>query len=84
VWVTLATDGTDVRLVVEDDGIGHAGARAGHYGLHTMRERAERIAADLEIGERQDGGTVVALRSRTAARTAKEGERDGDHRLARR
>ena len=83
-WVTLATDGTDVRLVVEDDGIGHAAARAGHYGLHTMRERAERIAADLEIGERQDGGTVVTLRSRTSVTTTKEEERDGDPRLARR
>ncbi|MDQ4052032.1 MAG: sensor histidine kinase [Actinomycetota bacterium] len=83
-WVTLTTDGTDVRLVVEDDGIGHAGAVPGHYGLHTMRERAERIAADLEIGERPDGGTVVALRSRTPVPTTKEAERDGDHRLARR
>jgi signal transduction histidine kinase len=83
-WVTLATDGADVRLVVEDDGIGHAGARAGHVGLHTMRERAERIGADLRIGERQDGGTVVALRSRAAAAFAEEGVRDGDHRLARR
>jgi signal transduction histidine kinase len=83
-WVTLATDGADVRLVVEDDGIGHARSRAGHVGLHTMRERAERIAAELRIGERQDGGTVVALRSRTSASTVKEGERDGDHRLARR
>jgi signal transduction histidine kinase len=83
-WVTLATDGADVRLVVEDDGIGHAGARAGHVGLHTMRERAARIAADLQIGERQDGGTVVTLRSQSSSTTVKERERDGDDRLARR
>jgi nitrate/nitrite-specific signal transduction histidine kinase len=49
-----------------------------------MRERAERIAADLQIGERQDGGTVVALRSRTSATAVKEGESDDNHRLARR
>jgi signal transduction histidine kinase len=83
-WITLRTDGADLRLVVEDDGIGRAAARPGHYGLHTMSERAERIDAQLDIGERPDGGTVVTLRRRRAPATAEEGERDGDHRLARR
>ncbi len=63
-WVSLSTDGTDVRLTVEDDGVGSAAPRPGHYGLHTMRERARRINADLEVGVRHDGGTVVTLQSR--------------------
>ena len=66
VWVSLTLNGPDVRLVVEDDGVGGASPRAGHFGLHTMRERAERIGADLEVGARHDGGTVVTLRSRPA------------------
>ena len=67
VWVSLTVNGTDVRLVVEDDGVGGRRPRTGHYGLHTMRERAERIDADLEVGTRHDGGTVVTLRSRRTA-----------------
>ena len=62
--MSLTVNGTDVWLVVEDDGVGGAKPRTGHYGLHTMRERAERINADLKIGGRRDGGTVVTLCSR--------------------
>jgi signal transduction histidine kinase len=83
VWVSLTTDGTDVRLVVEDDGVGGAAPRAGHYGLHTMQERAERIGAQLSLGTRPDGGTIVTIRSRTTALTPK-GTDHGPHRLARR
>lgn len=63
-WVTLTTDGASVRLEVADDGIGSATPRDRHYGLHTMRERAERVGADLAVREREGGGTVVALISR--------------------
>ncbi|KQZ67290.1 hypothetical protein ASD66_20205 [Nocardioides sp. Root151] len=63
-WVTLASDGKCVRLVIEDDGVGAAGARPGHYGMHTMRERAERIDANFTITPRPDGGTVVTVQSR--------------------
>jgi len=82
-WVRLTTHGRDVRLVVEDDGVGSAAPRAGHFGLHTMRERAERIHADLEIAGRPDGGTVVTLQTR-ASPSDREGSRDDDPRLARR
>ena len=81
-WVTLATDGSELRLTVADDGVGCARPRAGHFGLHTMRERAALVGAELSITERQDGGTVVALRTRTTAAT--EERSDDDHRLARR
>jgi len=83
VWVRLTANGNDVRLVVEDDGVGGAIPRAGHYGLHTMRERAERIDADLEVDARHDGGTVVTLRSRPTVTTTKGATRH-DQRLARR
>ena len=43
-----------LRLRVRDDGLGiDAGiaedGRAGHYGIHGMRERATRIGAELNI-----------------------------------
>ncbi|KQY64728.1 sensor histidine kinase [Nocardioides sp. Root140] len=82
-WVTLVSDGKCVRLVIEDDGVGAAGARPGHYGMHTMRERAERIDADLTITPRPDGGTVVTVQSRNTSTTT-EGSSDGHTRPAHR
>lgn len=61
-WVRLTTDAHQLLLVVEDDGIGNVAPREGHFGLCGMRERAERIGADLELGPRRDGGTIVRLR----------------------
>ncbi len=83
VWVRLTTDGCRVRLVVEDDGIGRVVPRPGHYGLHTMRERAELINADLDISPRADGGTVVTLQSRHQPSTQR-GDHHDNERLARR
>ena len=76
VWVSLTVNGTDVRLVVEDDGVGGAAPRTGHYGLHTMRERAERIGANLEVGARHDGGTVVTLCTRPTVTNPKGARHD--------
>jgi signal transduction histidine kinase len=72
-WVSLVTDGTSIMLVIEDDGVGSAAPRDGHYGLHTMRERAERINADLAVGPRRDGGTVVILESRLRSKATTKG-----------
>lgn len=63
VWVTLFTDGDDIHLTVADDGVGSAKPRGRHYGLQTMRERAEKIGAILTVEDRVGGGTVVSLRS---------------------
>lgn len=60
-WVTLVSDGQRLRLLVEDDGVGRAVPRPGHFGLQGMRERAERIGAELAIDARPDGGTAVTL-----------------------
>jgi signal transduction histidine kinase len=81
-WITLVAHGSDLRLVIEDDGVGGALPRPGHYGLRTMQQRSQHIGADLEVGPRPDGGTVVRLNSR-AARGATKGRRDDD-RLAHR
>jgi len=62
-WITFVTDGNALRLEVADDGRGGAVPRQSHYGLHTMRERAERLGAQILVHERPDGGTVVTVTS---------------------
>jgi signal transduction histidine kinase len=62
-WVTFAYDGTHLHLEVADDGVGNATPREQHWGLQTMRERAEGVGARLDVSPRSDGGTVVSLRS---------------------
>jgi signal transduction histidine kinase len=78
-WLTFESDGATLRLEIEDDGIGNAGPREHHWGLQTMRERAEGVGATLEIVPRQDGGTVVSLRS-PATITSEGGTAHGHHR----
>jgi signal transduction histidine kinase len=78
-WLTFESDGSTLRLDVEDDGVGNAGPREHHWGLQTMRERAEGVGARLEIGPRRDGGTVVSLRS-PATTTREGGTAHGHHR----
>jgi signal transduction histidine kinase len=78
-WLTFESDGMTLQLAVEDDGVGNAGPREHHWGLQTMRERAERVGARLEICSRPDGGTVVSLRS-PATVTPEGGTPHGHHR----
>lgn len=64
--VTVSTDpeaGT-LRAEVADDGRGfaigtQAGPREGHFGIHGMRERAERLGGRLVVASRPGGGTTV-------------------------
>lgn len=56
-----------MRILVRDDGRGIdsqvlQSGREGHWGLSGMRERTERIGAQLKIWSRIDGGTEVELR----------------------
>jgi two-component system sensor histidine kinase UhpB len=63
VRVSLASDASEVALVVRDDGIGidneHAAASSG--GIRGMRERAMLIGAKLELEALTAGGTEVRL-----------------------
>jgi signal transduction histidine kinase len=58
----------DFRLRVRDDGTGmasaaiEAGALPGHWGLPGMRERAQKIGAQLEFWSRPGAGTEIELR----------------------
>lgn len=81
-WVTLITDGSEVQMRIEDDGAGRVGPKDGHYGLHIMRERADKINADLTVGPREDGGTVVTLISRSLSHVG-ERQAHGHHSSAR-
>lgn len=82
-WVTLTQDAAGLRMCVEDDGAGGAAPRPGHYGLQGMRERAERVGARLEIGDRPGRGTTVTL-VRPSAPMSTRGADDDHQRLARR
>jgi len=66
VTVRLAVGPDEVRLDVEDDGRGFdtlapAGDGASrHFGLKTMRERAESLGGELRVESTIDGGTRLA------------------------
>jgi signal transduction histidine kinase len=67
-----------IRATVQDDGAGFSvgrqqGAEQGHFGLHGMRERAERLGGSLSIESEPGGGTTVSIEVR---------RRDYDHDLA--
>ena len=64
-WITLDFKADQVILMVRDDGVGLAAAKSPErkhgYGLGTMRERAQRIGARLEIESPDDGGTTIRV-----------------------
>lgn len=66
--VEIVYDSREFRLRICDDGRGidpvilEHGGRAGHWGLQGMRERAEKISAQLELRSRPGSGTEVELR----------------------
>ena len=57
------SDSGQVTVVVEDNGVGIASDREMmlHYGLPIMKERAEWLGGELEIGEPEKGGTQIKL-----------------------
>ena len=74
VTIRLERHGDRVRLEIEDDGVGFEdGDSADGVGIRSMRRRAKRVAADLEIVSEPGGGTRIRLdypvtRSRGGAR----------------
>jgi len=53
----------EIRLVIEDDGVGYASENGmpGHLGTGIMRERAVAIHADLSLDSKPGYGTQVTL-----------------------
>jgi len=63
-WLSVEPTLAGLEIRVEDDGVGPAAAggapgEPAHHGLAIMRERAQRLGADLSVGPRAGGGTVV-------------------------
>lgn len=67
VEVEITYDAKQFRLHVRDDGQGIAsaileqGGRPGHWGLQGMRERAQKLGGQLEVGSPPGAGTEVSL-----------------------
>jgi PAS domain S-box-containing protein len=61
--IVLRQAGRELKLSVEDDGVGFDPnlAPRGHLGLVGMRQRAERIGAELDIHKRPGGGSKVRV-----------------------
>jgi signal transduction histidine kinase len=65
--VTVKSDGRMVLVVVEDDGVGFDATeverRDGqHFGLETMRERAEGVGGTVEVDSEPGRGTRIVVR----------------------
>ncbi len=87
--VEIIYDSREFRLRIRDDGLGidaeilGKGARVNHWGLQGMRERAERIGAELEVWSRVGSGTEVQLTvpAATAYRSARMKPTDSQARI---
>jgi len=64
----VLSESGDIIFAVEDNGIGmpHNPEKQYHYGIYTMRERAQRLDGILTCENRSSGGTCVKLRLKSA------------------
>jgi len=59
---------SELRIRIRDDGVGidptilQQGHRAGHFGLPGMRERAQKVGAQLDVWSGTGSGTEVEVR----------------------
>ena len=65
-WVRFEADAEGAVITVEDDGRGFDPSRMGqdgqeHFGLQTMRERAESVGGDLQISTQPGQGTRLTV-----------------------
>ena len=63
VELTLVQDAQVLLLTVRDDGVGFdpVAARDGHYGQQSLRERASRLGARLQLSSAPGKGTTVRV-----------------------
>jgi signal transduction histidine kinase len=67
-WVHCSVNPPQASLVVRDDGFGLGRGRDDSHGLRIMRERAERIGAELTIGPSLPDGLGTSISVRLPAR----------------
>jgi signal transduction histidine kinase len=62
-WIYMNADGTNLRLIVEDDGKGfeHQTQTIHGAGLLGLRERAEQLGGHMQISGRTGGGTQLSF-----------------------
>jgi len=81
-WVSLRTSNGDLELTVGDDGTGFEPERARlnhrpHFGLSTMRERAEAIGAEFTLDSKPGAGTRITVRLAVEDRTRMNADKRG-------
>jgi signal transduction histidine kinase len=66
--VSIQRDGNNIRIEVEDDGVGFdasgirfSASKTGGFGLFNMRERVEHLGGHLEVGSQPGDGTQITL-----------------------
>jgi len=62
--VKLTVDENEIRLMIQDDGIGFSREKrsaSGHFGLAGMHERAQFAGGELSINSKPSSGTTVLL-----------------------
>jgi signal transduction histidine kinase len=60
-WVTCTVQPPYTCLEISDDGRGLAAGREDSYGFHIMKERADRVNAQLDISAGPGAGTTVRV-----------------------
>ena len=74
VSITLGSDGSELRLMIADNGMGFAASQPrgrGHHGMGNMAARAERLGGRLVVDSESGAGTrvMVEVPSEEAARS---------------
>lgn len=62
-WITLQSTvhPLEIKIAIEDDGVGLPHAIVPNVGLHSMRERAEELGGSFQVQPRPSGGTRISV-----------------------
>ena len=71
-WIRVALDGDSLAIDVADDGMGFDSTESvpGHFGLASMRERAESVGGSIVFDRSPHGGTALRARLPVSAAAA--------------